>query len=44
MHNAGDEVTNTLLRDFRVQATVKWDAARVVRIDRGLYEPQTHGQ
>jgi hypothetical protein len=40
----GDEVTTTLLRDLRVQAIVKWAAARVVRIDGGLSEPETYGQ
>lgn len=40
----GDEVTTTLLRDLRVQAIVKWAAARVVRIDGDLSEPETYGQ
>jgi hypothetical protein len=40
----GGEVTTTLLRDLRVQAIVKWAAARVVRIDGGLSEPETYGQ
>ncbi len=40
----GDEVTTTLLRDVRVQAIVKWAAARVVRIDGDLSEPETYGQ
>lgn len=40
----GDEVTTTLLRDLRVQAIVKWAAARVVRIDGGLSEPETYRQ
>ncbi|CAI9393100.1 hypothetical protein [Microbacterium sp. T2.11-28] len=40
----GDEVTTTLLRDLRVQAIVKRAAARVVRIDSGLSEPETYGQ
>jgi hypothetical protein len=40
----GDEVTTTLLRDLRVQALVKWAAARVVRVDGGLSEPETYGQ
>ncbi|WP_169581557.1 MULTISPECIES: hypothetical protein [Microbacterium] len=40
----GDEVTTTLLRDLRVQAIVKWAAARVVRIDGDLSEPETYGK
>lgn len=40
----GDEVTTTLLRDLRVQAIVRWAAARVVRIDGGLSGPETYGQ
>jgi hypothetical protein len=40
----GDEVTTTLLRDLRVQAIVKWAAARVVRINGDLSEPETYGQ
>ena len=40
----GDEVTTTLLRDLRVQAIVKWAAARVVRIDDDFSEPETYGQ
>lgn len=40
----GDEVTTTLLRDLRVQAIVKWAAARVVRIDGDLSEPETYRQ
>ncbi len=40
----GDEVTTTLLRDLRVQAIVKWAAARVVRIDGDFSEPETYGQ
>lgn len=40
----GDEVTTTLLRDLRVQAIVKWAAARVVRIHGDLSEPETYAQ
>ena len=40
----GDEVTTTLLRDLRVQAIVRWAAARVVRIDGDLSEPETYAQ